>query len=99
MEQSSYVYILASRPNGTLYVGVTSDIAQQVWQHKSKLVPGSFTAKHAINDLVYYEEHGDIMTAIECEKQLKSWRREWKIQLIEKENPKWVDLFEEICCD
>ena len=86
-----YVYILASRRNGTLYVGVTNDLLRRSFEHKDKLVPG-FTKRHGVNILVWYEIHGDINTAIEREKQIKGWNRAWKIRLIEKDNSGWNDL-------
>jgi len=90
--RSSYIYILASRKHGTLYIGVTSDLIQRIFLHKSKLVK-SFSEKYRVDKLVYYEEYYDIMDAIAREKQLKTWRRAWKIQLIESENPDWMDLY------
>lgn len=86
-----YVYILASRRNGTLYVGVTSDLLRRVSEHKSKTVDG-FTKKYEVVHLVYFELSGDINTAIYREKQLKKWQRKWKLDLIEKNNPEWKDL-------
>lgn len=87
-----YVYILASCFNGTLYVGVTNDLIKRVWQHKNKLVSG-FAEKFSVNLLVYYEEYSDIRDAIEREKIIKKWNRQWKIKLIEKNNPMWKDLY------
>ncbi len=95
MDKQFYVYILASKRNGTLYIGVTSDLMQRVWNHKHKTVEG-FTQKYDIDKLVYYEIHDDPDTAISREKQLKKWRRAWKIRLIEKMNPSWDDLYEHI---
>jgi len=92
---SYYVYILASGKNGTLYVGVTNDLIRRIQEHKQGLVKG-FTKKHKVDPLVYYEETEDISSAIEYEKRLKSWNRNWKIQLIEKNNLLWKDLYEEI---
>lgn len=86
-----YVYILCSKRNGTLYVGVTSELNRRMQQHKAKLVPG-FTAKYSISRLVYVEAFDSAMSAIRREKCLKEWSRAWKIRLIEKENPEWVDL-------
>jgi len=86
-----YVYILASKRNGTLYIGVTNDLFRRVEEHKKKLVKG-FTSKYNVNKLVYYEEFDYIEDAIYREKQLKKWRRKWKLDLIEKENPTWHDL-------
>ncbi len=91
----SYVYIMASRKNGTIYVGVTSDIKRRVLQHKESLIPG-FTQRYNIHTLVYFEEHSDIRDAIKREKQLKKWNREWKIRLIEKANPEWRDLYDDL---
>jgi len=87
-----YIYILASRIGGTLYVGVTNDLIRRVFEHKSKLVPG-FTKKYGVSWLVYFETFRDVRNAIAREKQLKKWRRAWKIQLIEESNPNWVDLY------
>lgn len=86
-----YVYILANKRNGTLYTGVTSDLIRRIWQHKSGEVPG-FTTKYKVNQLVYYEIHSDITEAIKREKNIKAWKRMWKLQLIEKDNPEWSDL-------
>ena len=86
-----YVYILASRKHGTLYVGVTSDMPKRVWEHRTGAIPG-FTRKYGVKRLVYVEDHGDIEAAIVREKRLKEWRRDWKIQLIERDNPDWNDL-------
>jgi putative endonuclease len=95
MDKQFCVYILASRRNGTLYIGVTSQLATRVWQHKSKVVEG-FTAKYGVDKLVYYEAHGCAESAIVREKQLKKWRRAWKIELIKGQNPESRDLYEEI---
>ncbi|MDP1559405.1 MAG: GIY-YIG nuclease family protein [Nitrosomonas sp.] len=95
MEKQPAVYILASGYNGTLYIGVTSNLIQRIWQHKNDLVEG-FTEKYGVHSLVYYELHEQMLTAIEREKQLKKWNRQWKIKLIEKTNPKWKDLWEEL---
>jgi len=89
------VYILASKRNGTLYLGVTSNLEGRVWQHQNKLVKG-FTQKYGVTRLVYYEQHSDMISAIEREKQLKRWKREWKLDLIEKQNPTWRDLYDEL---
>ncbi len=91
MDRQFYVYILASRKHGTLYIGVTNDLVRRVHQHKAKMVPG-FTAKHSINKLMYYETFDDPTLAITREKQLKKWHREWKIRTIEHDNPNWDDL-------
>jgi putative endonuclease len=87
-----YVYLLASKPYGTLYVGVTSDLVKRVWEHKSKSVPG-FTARYGVDKLVWFEAHDAAEAAIHREKQIKEWKRAWKISLIEHDNPHWVDLF------
>jgi len=89
------VYILASAKNGTLYIGVTSNLIQRIWQHKNNLLKG-FTERYHVHLLVYYEQHESMHTAIEREKQLKKWNRDWKISLIEKKNPDWQDLWESI---
>ncbi|MDO8811872.1 MAG: GIY-YIG nuclease family protein [Gallionella sp.] len=95
MEKQPAVYILASGYNGTLYIGVTSNLIQRIWQHKNDLVEG-FTEKYVVHFLVYYELCDQMVTAIEREKQLKKWNRQWKIDLIEKANPTWKDLWEEL---
>ena len=89
------VYLLASRRNGTLYVGVTSNLVQRVWQHREGLAEG-FTKRYGVKQLVWFELHDDMASAIRREKALKEWRRAWKIELIEKINPGWRDLYEEI---
>jgi putative endonuclease len=86
------VYILASERNGTLYIGVTSDLVKRVWEHKSNFVEG-YTKQHQVHDLVWYELHENMESAITREKQLKEWKRQWKIELIEKFNPYWNDLY------
>ncbi|MDO8668638.1 MAG: GIY-YIG nuclease family protein [bacterium] len=88
-----YIYILANRRNGTLYIGVTNSLFNRGFQHRLKQDPGSFTAKYSVNKLVYFEEYQYIQDAILREKQLKKWNRQWKIRLIEKDNPVWRDLF------
>jgi putative endonuclease len=90
-----YVYILASQRNGTLYVGVTSDLAGRTWEHKNDLVEG-FTKKYGVHILVWYELHDDIHAAIAREKRLKKWNRAWKLKLIEKENSGWNDLYDRL---
>ncbi len=87
-----HVYLLASRPRGTLYVGVTSDLRRRVWEHKHKVVPG-FTARYGVHRLVWFEPHETAESAIRREKQMKEWRRTWKIEIIECANPHWVDLY------
>jgi putative endonuclease len=93
LTNSYFVYLLASRYNGTLYVGVTNDLARRVWQHREG-VAESFTRKYGVNRLVWFEPHGDVTAAITREKQIKKWNRAWKIQLIERENPGWDDLYD-----
>ena len=93
-EKTPSVYILASRRNGTLYIGVTSDLAQRVSLHKQDLIEG-FTKKYSVHRLVYYEMHETMEAAIRREKRIKEWRRLWKIRLIESMNPEWVELFDE----
>ena len=87
------VYILASKRNGTLYTGVTSDLVKRVWEHKNNLVDG-FTKKYVVHVLVYFEQHDDMTAAITREKQIKKWNRTWKLRLIEEQNPEWKDLYE-----
>ena len=90
-----FVYILASKYNGTLYTGVTGNLNKRTYEHKNKLIEG-FTKKYNVHMLVYYERHDNINRAIRREKQIKKWNRQWKINLIEKNNPKWKDLAESI---
>ena len=90
-----YIYIMASKRNGTLYTGITSDLVKRIWQHKSGEISG-FTSKYKVNQLVYYEIHGDVMEAIKREKNIKAWKRNWKLHLIEEKNPNWIDLYESI---
>jgi putative endonuclease len=90
-----YVYIMASKKNGTLYIGVTSDLIRRVYEHRSDLVEG-FTRKYNIHNLVYLESTESIESAIMREKQLKKWNRTWKINLIEKDNPAWNDLYPDL---
>lgn len=90
-----YVYILANKRNGTLYIGVTSDLVKRIYEHKNNLIDG-FTKKYNIHLLVYYEKYIDIYEAIQREKQLKKWNRKWKIELIKKFNNSWEDLYYEI---
>jgi len=94
--QPSYVYMLASHRNGTLYVGATTDLIKRSWEHKNKFIPG-FTAKYNVHMLVYYEMHDLYIEAARREKRFKNWPRQWKLNLIEKLNPEWRDLYEEIC--
>ena len=91
MDKQGYVYILASKPNGTLYIGVTSNLVARVWQHRAMLVDG-FTEKYGVDRLVWFESCDSIVGAIAREKQLKKWNRDWKIRLIVEANPDWNDL-------
>jgi len=95
MDKQFYVYILASKRNGTLYIAVTSDLIQRIWQHKNKMAKG-FAQKYNVNKLVYYEVHLNAESAITKEKQMKKWQRAWKLQLIEEKNPDWKDLYDDI---
>ncbi len=90
-----YVYLLASKPNGTLYVGSTSDLVRRVWEHKIRAVPG-FTAKYAVDRLVWFERHETLEAAMQRERRIKEWKRRWKMELIEQVNPQWIDLYREI---
>ena len=92
---TDWTYILASKPHGTLYIGVTSNLPARTWQHKNDQVDG-FTRKYRIHTLVWYEVHGEMESAILRENSLKAWRREWKLELVETSNPDWRDLYDEI---
>lgn len=87
-----YVYLLASRPQGTLYVGKTTDLLRRGWEHKNKVVPG-FAAKYGVDRLAWFEAHETLEEALRREKQIKGWKRTWKIELIERDNPQWLDLY------
>lgn len=89
------MYILASKRNGTLYIGVTSNLIKRTWEHKNNLVDG-FTKRYKIHSLVWYEIHSTMETAIEREKRIKEWNRDWKLDLIERSNPYWRDLYDDI---
>lgn len=91
-----YVYILTNKSNNVLYTGVTNDLVRRIYEHKNKLIKG-FTSKYNSNKLVYYEQIEEIVKAIEREKEIKGWKRERKIELIRNKNPKWKDLYGEIC--
>jgi putative endonuclease len=93
MRKQPAVYILASGRNGTLYIGVTSDLQKRTWEHKNDLIEG-FTKRYSVHRLVYYELHEEMVSAIRREKQIKKWHRDWKLKLIEGENPDWNDLWE-----
>ncbi len=97
MNKVGYVYIITNKKNGTLYVGVTNNLAKRIYEHKEKLVDG-FTKQYGLDRLVYFESYETITNAIEREKQLKNWKRQWKVALIEKENKSWDDLYETIIC-
>ena len=86
-----FVYLLASKPYGTLYVGSTSDLGKRLWEHKNNVVRG-FTARYGVHRLVWFEVHEDFETARQREKRIKEWKRDWKINLIERDNPHWLDL-------
>ncbi len=87
-----YVYLLASKPYGTLYIGTTADLARRVWEHKHKVVPG-FTRRYGVDRLVWFEVHESECAALHREKQMKEWKRAWKINLIDGDNPHWIDLY------
>ncbi len=95
MNKQFYVYILSSKENGTLYIGVTNNLIRRVYEHRNNLIQG-FTQKYNVHQLVYYEIFYDIYEAITREKRLKKWKRQWKIELIEKFNSEWKDLYQEI---
>ena len=95
MERLPCVYILASKRNGTLYTGVTSNLPKRIWEHKNNIVEG-FTNKYGIHILVWYEVHETMDSAILREKRIKKWKREWKIRMLEKNNPQWRDLYPDI---
>lgn len=95
MDKTFYAYMLVSDRYGTLYTGVTSNLIKRVWEHREGIVEG-FTKKYGIKHLVWYETHATALSAITREKQIKKWNREWKVRLIQKENPNWRDLYEEL---
>ena len=95
MSKEPAVYIVTNKRNGTLYIGVTSNLVQRIWQHRQHEADG-FTAKYGLHKLVYFEPHSSMYEAITREKQLKKWKRDWKIRLIENNNPQWLDLWEGI---
>ena len=92
IQKTYYVYITASKRNGTLYIGVTSNLKKRIYEHKESLLDG-FTKKYKVNKLVYFETTNDISSAIQREKRMERWKRKWKLKLIEKENPCWIDLY------
>ena len=93
---SYYVYILASRKDGAIYIGVTNDIVRRIYEHRTRVFKG-FTSRYNITRLVWFEIYDDPISAISREKELKKWKRSWKVQLIEVQNPRWDDLYESIC--
>jgi len=93
-----YVYMMASRKDGTLYIGVTNDLIRRAWQHRNDVHEG-FTQKYGVHRLVWYEATSDIYVAVQTEKRMKNWKREWKIRRIEEKNPDWEDLFEALTSD
>jgi len=95
MERQPCVYMLASKRNGTIYTGVTSHLVKRIWEHKNNVVDG-FTKKYQVHALVWYEQHATMDTAIQREKMIKSWKRAWKIKVIEAINPQWRDLYPEL---
>lgn len=95
MDKKYYVYIVASKKNGTLYIGMTNNLKSRTIQHKEGLIPG-FTQRYKVNMLVYFEEYSDVRDAITRETQMKRWKRDWKIELIESLNPEWKDLLYEL---
>ena len=95
VEKLPVVYLLSSKKNGTLYTGVTSDLAKRVWEHKNNLIKG-FTKRYGVHSLVWYEVHESMESAIVREKRLKDWKRLWKLKLIERNNPEWLDLYNTI---
>ena len=90
-----FVYLLSSKPRGTLYVGSTSDLVRRVWEHKVKAVSG-FTAKYNVDRLVWFEQHETMEAAMQRERRIKGWKRNWKIQFIEEDNPHWIDRYSEL---
>lgn len=96
MNQNHFVYILASKRNGTLYIGMTGNLVQRIFAHKEKQIEG-FTKDYDVTQLVWFEECGEFETALIREKQIKEWKRAWKLELIEKSNPDWQDLYADIC--
>jgi len=95
MGKEYYVYIMASKKDGVLYIGITSDLVKRIWEHKEGITKG-FTGKYKIKKLVYFEIYNDPETAIKREKNMKAWKRSWKTEIIENNNPKWEDLYDTI---
>ena len=96
MDRQPCVYIITNQRNGTLYVGVTSNLSKRVWQHKNHVVEG-FSQHYCLDKLIWYEIHNNMETAISREKAIKKWSRRWKLRLIEEMNPEWRDLYKEVC--
>jgi putative endonuclease len=94
-DKNYYLYIITSKKNGTLYIGITGDLVKRIYEHKQNAVDG-FTKKYNVHQLVYYEVYRDIEEAILREKQMKKWNRKWKVRIIEEKNPEWKDLYDEI---
>ena len=92
-----FVYLVASKKRGTLYTGITNNLIKRIYEHKKGVVEG-FTKKYQVHQLVYFEKHIDVLEAISREKVIKKWRRKWKFNLIEQDNPHWIDLYSEIIC-
>ena len=92
MDKQPAVYILASKRNGTLYIGVTSNLVKRIWEHKNNMAEG-FTKRYSVHRLVWYELHDSMESALTREKRLKNWKRKWKLELIEDRNPNWLDLY------
>jgi putative endonuclease len=95
MKKGGWVYIMTNRPNGTLYIGVTSDLPKRAWEHRTGIFDG-FTKRYGLNRLVYAEAHEDILSAIAREKAMKRWLRAWKVRLIQSSNPNWDDLYDSL---
>ena len=95
MQKYYYVYILTNRKNGVLYIGVTNNLLRRVWEHKNKVIKG-FTSKYNLDKLIYYEISNNVNDVISREKMMKKWKREWKINLVKKDNPEWIDLYPEM---
>ncbi len=93
---SAHVYMMSNKPRGVIYVGVTSDLHKRVWQHRNNIYPGCFTARHNCHRLVWFEDHRNIVAAIQREKTVKHYVRQWKVNLIEELNPTWLDLYDRI---
>lgn len=96
MEKQFFVYMMASQKIGTIYIGVTSDLKKRVWEHKNKIADG-FTKEYEVDRLVWYEPHESAEAAITKEKQMKEWKRDWKIKRVEEINPNWNDLYDRVC--